>query len=190
MPTANQSSLSRASLLSPAMRLMLLVAMVASLLAGTTAGAADGGPTDRKTALAMIEQAEAEAQAGTLEALRADLTPLEREWGMKLLGVRATAAGYAMSFRFTVLDSARAAPLLNRSVSLNPFVLVEKSGAKLGVPFTQKAGSLRSSVTTTEQIKEGRNYTVLFANPGQHVKPGDAVTIVIGDFLAEHITVQ
>jgi hypothetical protein len=69
-------------------------------------------------------------------------------------------------------------------------VIVERSGAKLGVPFTAKAGSLRSSVTTADQIKRGRNYSALFANPGKHVKPGDKVTVAFGNFQAESLVVQ
>lgn len=139
---------------------------------------------------AAIEQVVAQQEAARLQAIEQELTPLEREWGIKLLGIRLTANGYALDFRYKVLDPQKAAPILHRRFSPTPYVIVEHSGAKLGVPFTDKAGSLRSSVTTTEQIKRGRNYTALFANPGKHVKPGDKVTIAFGNFRAESIVVQ
>jgi len=185
----------------PRARVSLLIgAALAGLLVGSLAAAgndsmrvateASAAPADRAAALEIIRQANARAQAQELAAFEKDLTPLEREWGVKLLGLRLTAAGYGLDFRYKVLDPEKAAPLLNRSFHLTPFVLVEKSGAKLGVPFTEKAGSLRSSVTASSQIRKGRNYSALFANPGHHVRPGDEVTVVIGQFRAENIAVQ
>ncbi len=166
------------------------VTMIACLAGG--AGYADGdkGATDQNAALAMIRQADAVATAETIEALQRDLTPLEREWGIKVLGVRWTTGGYMLDFRYQVLDPDKAIALLHRAYSTRPHVEVDKSGAVLTVPFTQKAGALRSSVSSPEQIKIGRNYTALFANPGQHVSPGDTVTVVIGDFRLEKVTVQ
>jgi hypothetical protein len=181
-------------------RPLLIGTALAGLLFGGPAAAeigampnatnATAAPADRAAAFEIIRKANARTQAEELAAMEKDLTPLEREWGVKMLGLRLTAAGYGLDFRSKVLDPEKAAPLLDRSFHLTPFVLVEKSGAKLGVPFTEKAGSLRSSVTTTSQIKKGRNYSALFANPGHHVRSGDEVTIVIGQFRAENIPVQ
>jgi hypothetical protein len=144
----------------------------------------------RKVAQAKLEKIKAEAQAKALKELEKHQTALEKEWGIKILGLRLTAAGYVLDFRYKVLDPKKAAPIVQRQFSPTPYVLVERSGAKLGVPFTDKAGSLRSSVTTAAQIKRGRNYTALFANPSKHVKPGEQVTVVFGEFKAEHVTVQ
>jgi hypothetical protein len=169
-----------------------VIAIAASLLLGGVArgAASEGQPTNRKEALAFIKQTSARAEAEKLAAIEETLTPLEREWGIKVLGLRVTAAGYVLDFRYKVLDPKKAAPIVQRQFSPTPYVLVERNGAKLGVPFTDKAGSLRSSVTNEAQIKRGRNYTALFANPGRHVKPGEKVTVVFGDFKAEHMTVQ
>jgi hypothetical protein len=147
-------------------------------------------PSDRAEALEFIRQAKARAVAESLAELRKELTPLEREWGVKILDLRMAAAGYLLNFRYKVLDAEKAMPLLNRSFNFSPFLLVEKSGAKLGVPFTQKAGSLRSAVSSPDQIQVGRNYSAVFANPGVHVHQGDKVSVIIGDFRAEHVAVQ
>ena len=168
------------------------VAIAASLLLGgvTQGASSEAQPADAQQALALIQEARARAEADELAAMEETLSTLERAWGIKVLGLRLTAAGYVLDFRYKVLDPHRAAPIVQRQISPTPYVLVERSGAKLGVPFTDKAGSLRSSVTTEAQIKRGRNYTALFANPGRHVKRGDKVTVVFGDFKAEHVTVQ
>lgn len=170
----------------------IVIPVTASLLIGGVARAAasEGQPADAKEALVFIQQERARADAEKLAAIEGTLTPLEREWGIKVLGLRVTAAGYALDFRYKVIDPKKAAHIVQRKFSPTPYVLVESSGAKLGVPFTQKAGSLRSSVTTESQIKRGRDYTALFANPGRHVKPGEKVTVVFGGFKAEHLTVQ
>ena len=114
--------------------------------------------------------------------------PLEQEWGIKLYGLRQTAGGYMLEMKFRVLDSNKASPLLKRQTKR--YVIVEKSGAVLEVPFTEKLGSLQSSVRTSNMVKPDRNYIALFANPGKHVAPGDKVSLVIGNFMAEGLVVQ
>ena len=129
--------------------------------------------------------------AGTTSEVGSGERPeLERDWGIRLLGIRPTAAGYALDFRYEVLDPEKATPILQRKYSRNPHVIVEKSGAVLRVPFSPKVGSMRQSVRTANQIKPGKRYFMLFANPARHVQSGDQVTIVIGNFRAEHVVVQ
>jgi hypothetical protein len=123
-------------------------------------------------------------------AEEAPLSELEREWGIRLLGIRRVAGGYGLDFRYQVLDPVKAAPILQRKQSRDPHLVVEKSGATLRVPFSHKVGTMRQSVRVESQIKKGNRYFVLFANPSRHVEPGDQVTIVIGGFRAEHVTVM
>ena len=109
---------------------------------------------------------------------------LQEQWGVDILGIQATATGYILDFRYRVVDAKKAAPLLDRRIK--PYILVEKDEARLEVPVTSKLGALRQ---TTTHVKPNRNYFVLFSNPGRHVKPGDKVTVVIGDFKAENLSV-
>jgi hypothetical protein len=155
----------------------------------TNPAAKDYAAMPREQALAEIRQDYAKLEAARLADLNKTLTPLEREWGIKLIGVTRSAAGYMLDFRYTVLDAEKATPLLQRKLAKNPMLVSERTGAQLGVPFTDKAGSMRSSVRTANQIKTGRNYRMLFANPGGHVKAGDLVSIVIGKFKVEHLKV-
>jgi hypothetical protein len=80
--------------------------------------------------------------------------------------------------------------MVQRKFSPDPYVVVAKSGAILKVPFSAKLGSLRSSVRTANQMQIGKNYFTLFANPARHVSVGDEITIVVGDFMAEHVVVR
>ncbi len=110
---------------------------------------------------------------------------MEEQWGVKILALRPTANGYMLDFRYRVTNAEKATPILERSIK--PYLVVEKDSSKLFVPVTNKLGSLRN---TTKFVKENRNYFMFFANPGKHVNSGDAVTIVIGDFKAEHVMVN
>jgi len=111
--------------------------------------------------------------------------PLLEKWGIESHGIRLTSAGYMLDFRYRVKDAHKAAVLLDRRTKT--YVVVEKSDAKLGVPVTDKLGALRSS---TKNVKEDRNYFIIFSNPGRHVKPGDRVKVVIGDLVTESLTVM
>ncbi len=110
---------------------------------------------------------------------------LREQWGVEVDGIRPSAAGYMLDFRYRVLDAEKARPLLDRRIK--PELVVAKSGAVLKVPVPPKIGALRQSA---KHIKEDRSYFILFSNPGKHVLSGDKVSVVIGDFKAENLMVQ
>ena len=112
---------------------------------------------------------------------------LEEQWGVEVSSVRLTAAGYMLDFRYTILDPEKAAPLVTRKN--NPILIDQVSGAELIVPTPPKVGALRSNSRNGVPV-EGRSYFILFANPGGFVKPGNKVTVAIGDFRAENLTVE
>jgi len=102
---------------------------------------------------------------------------VEARLGIKIEGMHLSAAGYVVDCRYRVLDPAKAAPLLDRKV--DPYLLDEATGARLGVPDAPKVGKLRP--TSRGKVIAGRNYYILFANPGRFLKSGDKVTLVAGD---------
>lgn len=111
-------------------------------------------------------------------------TFMKRQWGIEIIFVRQTAAGYMLEFRYKVVDAEKAQPLFERQVK--PMLTHTESGAKLIVPTPAKTGALRNS----NPPKDGQIYWMFFANPGQFVKPGERVSIAIGDFVAENLVVQ
>lgn len=111
-------------------------------------------------------------------------TFLKREWGVEILFVRQTAAGYMLEFRYKVVDAEKAKDLFERQTK--PILTHIETGAKLIVPTPAKTGALRNSNTP----KDGHTYWMFFANPGQLVKPGEHVSIEIGEFLVENLVVQ
>jgi hypothetical protein len=161
------------------MKRMVWIGMVAAplVLAGCSS-------TGYKKADECDRTVEAPASAPPV-APQSSIDPLTEQWGIESHGVRLTSAGYMLDFRYRVHDAQKAKALLDRRTKA--YVVVEKSDAKLGVPVSAKVGALRSS---TRDVKEERNYFIMFSNPGKHVQPGDRVKIVIGDLVTEPLTVM
>lgn len=111
-------------------------------------------------------------------------TFMKREWGIEILYVRQTAAGYMLEFRYKVVDAEKAKPLFERQTK--PILTHAESGAQLIVPTPAKTGALRNS----NPPLDGHTYWMFFANPGKLVEPGQHVNIQIGDFLVEKLVVQ
>ena len=95
---------------------------------------------------------------------------MKRQWGIEILFVRQTSAGYMLEFRYKVLDPEKAAPLFDRQTK--PLLTHAKSGAKLIVPTPAKTGALRNSNPPLAD----HDYWMFFANPGKLVEPGDLIT--------------
>lgn len=111
---------------------------------------------------------------------------LEDRWGVQVQGIRRSAGGYMLDFRYRIVDSDKARALVDRR--WKPYLIDEDTGARLMVPAPAKVGPLRQTMRNGGP-QGGRTYFVLFANPGQLVRQGQRVTVVIGDFKATGLTV-
>lgn len=111
-------------------------------------------------------------------------TYMKRQWGVDVIFLRQTSAGYMLEFRYKVLDPEKAAPLFDRQTK--PLLTHVSTGAKLIVPTPPKTGALRNSNPPLTD----HTYWMFFANPGQLVKPGDIVDIEIGDFAVRGLVVE
>ncbi len=109
---------------------------------------------------------------------------MKRKWGIEILYVRQTAAGYMLEFRYKVVDAEKAKSLFNRQTK--PVLTHTETGAQLIVPTPAKTGALRNSNTPLDD----HTYWMFFANPGKLVEPGEHVDIQIGEFLVEKLVVQ
>lgn len=109
---------------------------------------------------------------------------LEEQWGVRIDGLRRSAAGYMLDFRFVVTDPEKAAPLLARGIEAK--LIDQATGRSYAVPAPPKVGSLRS---TTPAPQRGRTYFVLFANPGGRIEPGSKVTVQLGEVRFEGVEV-
>ena len=112
---------------------------------------------------------------------------LADNWGVELLGMRLTAAGMMLDFRFRVMDADKALPLFDHRIK--PHIVAERSKIKLPVPMAAKVGAFRTT-NRGKNIKADKTYYMIFGNPDRHVKAGEQVTVVIGDFKVEHLMVN
>jgi hypothetical protein len=135
-------------------------------------------------ALLLLVSFQATGDATTAPPKQAAAPSLEEKWGIKVIWVMHTAAGYMIEFRYRVTDKEKAAPLFKRQTK--PYLLDLETGTKLKVHRSQKVGSMRTSVPPHAD----RNYFMLFGNLGSVVKPGNRVTVVIGDFRVENLVVR
>ena len=109
---------------------------------------------------------------------------LKEKWGIEIASIRLTANDHMIDYRYRVLDAAKATDLFKRQIK--PRLIHQETEKVLAVPDTAKLGPLRNSNIP----QEGRIYWMFFGNAGNLVKPGDKVTIVIGDFRAEDLIVK
>ena len=150
--------------------------------------------TEAQTIEMMLEKvraAIAAAEARRLAALQPDPGPdtkaLAEKWGVEVIGMSMTSAGYMLDFRFRVLDADKALPLFEHRIK--PYVVADKSDIKLPTPMAPKVGAFRPT-NRGKNIKADKTYYMVFANPDNYVKPGEKVSVVIGDFRAENMTVR
>ena len=105
--------------------------------------------------------------------------------GIQPLGIRVSAGGYMLDFRYRVLDPQAAADIIRRDVA--PYLIEEASGSILRVPAPPKVGPLRH---TGKNMMTDRGYFILFANPAKRIRPGDKVTVVMGEHRISQLVVR
>ncbi len=131
----------------------------------------------------MAAPAEAPPAAAP-EAIDVGDAALVRKWGIRVEGIRLTAAGHMLDFRYRVVDARKARPLFERKTK--PVLRDEASGVQMAVPVPPKTGALRNS----NDPKAGRTYFMFFANPGRFIAAGNRVTVTIGAFSVSGIRVD
>jgi len=105
-------------------------------------------------------------------------------WGVDQLSVKSVESGEVIRFSYRVLDPQKAKILNDKKPE--PSLIDPKAGVKLVVPSMEKIGQLRQSNTP----QAGKAYWMAFSNKGRHVKPGDRVDVVIGNFRAQGLVVD
>jgi hypothetical protein len=152
--------------------------------APTAPAAVASAPVANSTAThaAPLDRATAAAEAHNWHMRDGEL--LKRTWGVEVLGVRLATSGWMLTFRYKVLDPAKAKVLLDAKSTA--YLVDESSGARLAVPAMENIGELRQ----TKDMGYGREYFIMFGNGNQVVRRGTKVDVVIGNFHADGVTVE
>jgi hypothetical protein len=158
-----------------------LVAAVALASAyGQTPGRTPPVDDDARTAAGR-----GDAARSPTPALKAsDEAAILDRWGITIEGMRLTAGGYMLDFRYRVVDPDKAAPLFERRT--RPVLTDESTGVVMAVPVPPKTGPLRSS----NDPKAGKTYFMFFGNPRQMIGKHRRVTVTIGDFTVSGLIVR
>lgn len=131
--------------------------------------------------------ASAPTPVGASQPIAAVAPSVESTYGIKVDGLRLTAAGSMLDFRYRVLDPSKAAPILDGK--MKPYLLDEAHGAKLGVPDTPVLGRIRQTARNNKILTD-RTYFIMFGNPGKALQSGDKVTLLLGDLKITDLTVR
>lgn len=155
----------------------LTIALLAGLLASSTAIPLSLGQTGQVSPPVTPNS----PVSGLNESARAFYKSV---WGIEILGVRSVSAGTWLRFSYRVLDAKRATVLNEKR--WKPRLIDERTGAVLTVPTMDMVGVLRP----TAAPQTGRAYYMIFENPGRLVRPGNRVSILVGNFRAEGLVVE
>jgi hypothetical protein len=105
-------------------------------------------------------------------------------WGVDNFLVRETASGNLIRFSYRVVDPKRAKPLGDKEVT--PYLIGVRNHVMLQIPNLEQVGQLRQ----TGVAKAGEQFSMVFSNKGNLVKPGDRVDVIIGSFHADGLLVE
>jgi len=166
--------------------LILICLFFGFLLAGcaTSSGVRENEPSSIEEQSVLQEVPAQIAEAVNFKEPSEALSGLEEKWGIRILGVRLTAADFMLDFRYRVLDADKAKSLLSRQIK--PHLIDQETGKKFEVPRT-RLGPMRQ---TAVKPQADRNYIIFFANTGNVLKRGSKVTVVIGEFVVENLVVE
>ena len=111
-------------------------------------------------------------------------TLLKRLWGIDEVHVRSTASGSLVRFSYRVLNADKA-KILN-SKEATPYLVDEQHGLALQVPVMEQVGQLRQVAAP----ENGREYWMAFSNKGKYLKPGNHVTLMVGNLRISGLAVE
>jgi hypothetical protein len=166
--------------------LCLIAALASSVLANAAAQAAPAtkSSSSAKPATAAVKPVSINPYARHTGPPRRQRLFYDVGWGVDGMSAKSVESGQLIRFSYHVLDAQKAATL--NDDKLTPYLVDERSHAKLVIPSLEKVGQLRNK----NAAETGKSYWMAFSNKGGYVKKGDIVTVVIGKFRATGLVVQ
>lgn len=107
------------------------------------------------------------------------------ELGIEIVAVRLSAAGNLVDLRYRVVDIDRARLVL--ASSMHARIVDRRTGSAGSVPMDEKLGPLSQN---GNRVRAGQVLAVLFGNPNRALKKGDTVTIMLGGWEVDGLSIQ
>jgi len=167
----------------PNAKVMLLATVLASSVLVLTVGAQSPAPAGTTGPAAKPVAAARTRYKPDRFAGRAG-TYYRLVWGVESPSVRTAESGEIIRFTYRVIDPNKAKELNDKK--FEPSLIDPQAGVKLVVPSLEQVGQLRQSAPP----EAGKIYWMAFSNSGRHVKRGDRVNVVIGQFHADGLVVE
>ncbi len=105
--------------------------------------------------------------------------------GIEITGLQVGVGGTRLNLRYRVLDPARAALLTDMGQKA---YLIDPMGRNLVLANAPEGAPIRRQ--SGQQLRAGRSYSHFFPNPSNAVKPGDRVSLVVGNLRTENLVVE
>jgi len=167
----------------PDAKRMLLTCVLGGVLA-SPAFATEPAPSAAVTAASSAAPAAAVRVRSNSVTNDRQATLLRRLWGIDEVHVRSTASGALVRFSYRVV-SADKAKILN-SKDATPYLIDEQHSLALQVPVMEQVGQLRQVAAP----QNGRDYWMAFSNKGKYLKPGNHVTLMVGNLRINGLVVE
>jgi hypothetical protein len=106
------------------------------------------------------------------------------QWGIDTMQAHQTNSGNLIRFSYRVVDTNKAKVLIDKAAA--PLMVSPKANVALQVPVMDKVGPLRQAT----ELEAGKTYWMVFSNKGGFVKVGDRVSVLVGKFRVDGLTVQ
>jgi hypothetical protein len=160
-----------------------LIFMLGGMLGTAAAMAASAATNGATTAAATVAPAAVPGRYNSVKNERESIL-LRRLWGIDDVHVRSTASGSLVQFSYRVLNADKA-KILN-SKDATPYLVDEQHGLALQIPVMEQVGQLRQVAAP----QNGRDYWMAFSNKGKYLKPGNHVTLIVGNLRISGLVVE
>ena len=167
----------------PNARRKLLACMLVGILGSACTTLVPAAVNGTAAAVPMVAPAAVPGRYNSVKNDREAML-LRRLWGIDDVHVRSTASGSLVQFSYRVLNADKA-KILN-SKDATPYLVDEQHGLALQVPVMEQVGQLRQVAAP----QNGRDYWMAFSNKGKYLKPGNHVTLIVGNLRISGLVVE
>ena len=131
------------------------------------------------SAAAAIVSLWAAARASQIPGTVTTQAAFEEKWGIHVSHIAVVADGGLIDFRFQVIDSDKASPVME--VETRPHLYVEGTGQEVSGLY---------HIMHNHAIAAGESHYLIYNNANGAIKRGTSISVVIGDMRLEHLIAQ